>query len=441
METTRSLLVSILGLALGVTPASAQEGGADPCAAEVERVCPGARPGTLRATVCLREKEEEVSAECRAKVDADSEWARAMLYQFNRDCRSDMRELCSSVERGAGRMLECLDDHLPELAGSCQAHLTRLSRTRARVEAAKAACTADALRLCVGVPQRAGAIVQCLAARQQELSPGCKLVDPRRALQAAVMLDAVEELTSEERIVESMEILQGLASIAFAKSRVALQVEAFDAALNDFGNGVRMTATAQFVFGDRNQFSFVAQGPMTVFTPNPGMGPASSGLSNPVTAIAWNFATTGNFRHFASLGLQWQLQPVSVPVVLPWSLAPSYAVGTALGRLGTLSAQVGWRRTLGDPAVTGIDLSLLNVDLIASVNFPGRTFVALEPRFAYEFTSRSTIVMAKLAGGIFTDRDKTTSVTAWYQPAWNVGGTLDLWNYSAGLAVGHFFDW
>lgn len=438
MMSTRARVGLLAVLSLGAGPAAAQDVPDDPCLGDVQRLCPDVTPGSGRVVACLRRNEERLSNDCRAKVDSDQARAVELVQQFSRDCRPDVGQFCAKVEPGEGRVLDCLDGHLPELTATCQAQMTRLTRSRAQLEVVRQACRSDVARLCAGVPQRVGAIVQCLAAHAQDLSPGCDPKEARRAVQAAALVDTLEEMTSRERIQESLQILQGLDSVAFARSQVLLQLDSFQSLANQ-ANGARFLFNPQFVFGSRDEFALQVKVPLSVLFPYAGGAPAQYGLGAVVTAVAWNFANTGSFRHFAALGLQWQTAS-SAPVGGPWTIVPSYAVGAALARIVSVTVQAQWFRSLGShPAYR--ELNLLVLEPIVAVNLPGRSFLALDTRLGWDLAADSFLPLMKVMGGIFTDRNKSLSVSAWYQATLTQAAADQLFKYSVGMGLAYFFDW
>jgi Golgi apparatus protein 1 len=168
----------VLALAAAPGLARTDESSQDPCVADLERLCPDVQPGRGKGVACLRENRPRLSDACRAKLEVDEARVRAMIGQFSRACRADVGQFCADVEKGNGRVFDCLDTHSVELSTSCQAEITKVSLARTQVQAVTAACRADIGRLCQGVPRQASAILQCLQAHESELSPDCTTVGP-----------------------------------------------------------------------------------------------------------------------------------------------------------------------------------------------------------------------------------------------------------------------
>jgi cysteine rich repeat protein len=86
-------------------------------------------------------------------------------------CAADAKKLCGDVVAGGGRVYKCLTSHDAELAPACS---ERLKAAKARFDEFSAACKADAVKYCQGIPAGGGRIVSCLKGRESDLSAGCK---------------------------------------------------------------------------------------------------------------------------------------------------------------------------------------------------------------------------------------------------------------------------
>ena len=316
-----------LGLTIVAAPPARAE---DPCAADVRQFCSDAKPGSPRISSCLRENLARLSATCREKLDADALRARQFIQEFGKACRSDTEQFCAGVEPGGGRVFGCLAQHQFELSSSCDAFVTRIAEAKERIATLRSACTADVERLCPGLPPRTGPILECLKDHEASLSSGCNAAGLRQAVEAGTLLDVMEEMSSQDRIREALQILQGLDSVAFSRSQILLQYDSYEA-LKDQANASRLLFNPQFVFGDRREFSFQLKVPVTTIYPDVAGAPTQSGLGAVVTSVAWNFLAGKQVRQYLGLGLQWQT--ASRPALgAPWALAPSYAIALSLAR-------------------------------------------------------------------------------------------------------------
>jgi hypothetical protein len=429
-----ALLLAVLLPLPGVSAARAD----DPCADDVRRLCPGVTPGGGRVAACLRQHEAELSQACRERREEDTARVRRLIQEFGLACKGDVDRYCPAVEPGGGRVLGCLSQHQVEISTPCQVELRRLTEARDRVADLRSACAADVQRLCAGVPPRAAPLLECLEANEAGLSPACNPVDVRAAVQAAVLVDTLEEMTSKEHIRESLEILQGLDTVAFSRSQLLFQLDSFQS-LGERANGVRFLFNPQFVFGDRGQFALQVKLPMTALFPYAPGTPTQFGLGAVTGAFAWNFLGQGRVRQFVAVGLQ--CATASTPSIGgPWAVIPSYAVGAAVLRWLSVTAQVQWIRSLGSSS-TYPELNMLIVEPIVAVNLPGRSFLALDTRLGWNFVTGTFVPLMKGMAGIFTDRQKSLSVSVWYQATLSQAAAAELFKYEVGTGLAYFFDW
>jgi hypothetical protein len=410
----------------------------DPCAADVLQLCPDVKAGSARVASCLRENQARLSSACREKLDADALRAKRLLEEFLRACRSDLEQFCASVEPGGGRVFGCLAQHQLELSSSCQTEVSRISEARERVAAVRKACTADVERLCKGVPPQAGPLLECLQANEARLSSGCNAADLRQAVEAGTLVDVVEQMTARDLVREALQILQGLDSVAFSRSQVLLQFDSFEA-LRDQGNASRLLFNPQFVFGERREFALQLKVPVVTLYPDDATAPTQSGLGAVVTSFAWNFSAQKQIRQYLGLGLQWQT--ASRPALgAPWALAPSYAVALGLMRGVSLTAQVVWLRSVGSSSGYP-EQNLLQFEPILVFALPGRSFLALDTKLGKDFVSDTFLPLMKGVAGLFVDRQKSLSISAWYQQPLTSTAAAETYDYEVGLSLAYYFDW
>ena len=106
---------------LGASAALAQQAPsssppARPCAADVARLCPNAQ-GRQAVHACLQQNAEQVSTECKARIDQ----ARQKFEAAREACKDDVATFCSNVQPGGHRVVACLRQHTSELSQACQA--------------------------------------------------------------------------------------------------------------------------------------------------------------------------------------------------------------------------------------------------------------------------------------------------------------------------------
>jgi len=430
----RAALVALLLCAVGVPVAKA----ADPCRDDVMRLCSGSGLDKGAVRSCLRRNEAALGEACRARLDADDATARRVIREFGQACRADMSQFCPAVEPGGGRMLGCLAQHQLEISGPCQSELGRIGEARDRVAAFRSACGKDLTALCADVPQEAGPLLECVDLNRARLSAECIATDFRLVWEAAAVVEVIEDMTRRERVREALEILQGLDSVAFSRSQILLQFDSFQS-LAGKGNAGRMLFNPQFVFGKEGEFAFQVKVPVTALYPYSAGAPTQFGLGAVSTAFAWNFDGAGRVRQFLALGLQ--VETASTPAIGgPWALVPSYAIAIGVTRWLAFTTQVQWFRSLGSTG-TYPELDILIVQPILVCNLPGRSFVGLDTRLGWNFATGTFIPIMKGMAGIFVDRQKSLSVSAWYQATLTQAAASQFFKYEVGMGLAYFFDW
>jgi hypothetical protein len=395
-------------------------------------------PASATLTGCLREHQAGLSASCREKLDADALRARKFIEEFGRACRPDVEQFCGGVEPGQGRMLGCLTQHLIELSPACEAEMGRINAARERLATVRRACTADVERLCQGVPPRSGPLLECLKANEARLSSGCSATGIREAMDAATLVGVAEEMNTQDRVREALQVLQGIDSVAFSRSQILLQFDSYEG-FKQQANASRLLFNPQFVFGERREFSFQLKVPVSTFYPYEAGTPTQSGLGSINTALAWNFLAGKQLRQYLSLGVQWQTASTGAAGG-PWAVAPSYAIAVGLARGVSLTVQVAWIRSVVS-APPSAEMNLLLLEPILVFALPGRSFLALDTRFGWDFARDTFLPLVKGVAGLFVDRQKSLSISAWYQASLTSAAEAQTFDYGVGLGLAYYFDW
>jgi hypothetical protein len=93
-------------------------------------------------------------------------------------CGADLKQFCSTVTPGEGRVLLCLEAHEDKISSKCDVALfnasRNLDRSLNRVAMTADACWNDIDKLCSNVPDGEGRVAQCLIDKRASVSPGCK---------------------------------------------------------------------------------------------------------------------------------------------------------------------------------------------------------------------------------------------------------------------------
>jgi hypothetical protein len=96
------------------------------------------------------------------------------IGRIEASCREELRNFCSTVTPGEGRLLLCMQAHEDKLGNQCELALFDASRnsqqTVQRVGRIAEACWGDIQMQCAG----SGSIAQCIAEKRATLSPRCQ---------------------------------------------------------------------------------------------------------------------------------------------------------------------------------------------------------------------------------------------------------------------------
>lgn len=115
-----SLIVFIAmaaGLGLWAAPQAFAEKGA--CKDDVAKFCKDVQPGEGRIIKCMKEHENELSPGCKANLAEMKE----KMKEAREECKDDVARFCNGVKPGGGRIVSCLKEHENELAPQCKARI------------------------------------------------------------------------------------------------------------------------------------------------------------------------------------------------------------------------------------------------------------------------------------------------------------------------------
>jgi Cysteine rich repeat len=434
------LALSLVCLATGVA-----YGQQDVCGADVEKFCANTKVGAGRVSRCLEDHEPQLSPGCQTKVETNKQKAKALIVEFDEACQADVAQLCPGVAPGGGRLLKCLTKNDYALTRGCLAEVNKIETAKAQVLNVRQLCEGDVKRLCPSTGSHAGEFLTCLEASQAQLSPECKAANPGVAIQSAELLDLVEEVTSQARLQDTIEILQGLNSVAFSRSSVALQFDYLQGIAGQPANADELTFNPTFVFGHKNEFAVELKVPVAALFPTPSTNPsvptrpAGTGIADVNTAFGWAFYAHGAVRQYLALALQWNSATLA-SVGAPWVVAPVYAIAAGLASWFSLTVEVTYNHSFGTlGAYPGVNLAVLRPILV--FNLPSTTFLALDTKLGWDFTKEQFVPVMKFQGGKIFGRERNVSIAAWYQVALNTVGQKDSFKYGVGFSLSYFFDW
>jgi hypothetical protein len=89
---------------------------ARPCGADIDKFCAQVEAGGGRIAKCLKEHENDLSAECRDHLKE----VKGKLEEIHKDCQGDVDNLCKDVKPGAGRILRCLHQNKDKVSAACK---------------------------------------------------------------------------------------------------------------------------------------------------------------------------------------------------------------------------------------------------------------------------------------------------------------------------------
>lgn len=98
-----------------------------PCAADMEKLCAGMKPGDGKFAACMREHEKDLSEACKTDFAKRKE-----EMQKTNPCAADMEKFCKDVKPGEGRIIACLKTHEAELSGTCKARQAEAKERRGK---------------------------------------------------------------------------------------------------------------------------------------------------------------------------------------------------------------------------------------------------------------------------------------------------------------------
>ena len=94
----------------------------DACGTEIRDLCSNITGGNGRVIACLYANEDQLSHRCDYVLfDAAAELQQIMgaMSQVAEVCKADIEHLCGNVVKGEGRLMQCLKTHQMALSAPC----------------------------------------------------------------------------------------------------------------------------------------------------------------------------------------------------------------------------------------------------------------------------------------------------------------------------------
>lgn len=116
-----------VGLCAAAGPVQAQRGNG-PCRQDIEKLCPGIKPGGGAFRDCLEKHATELSPACQDHLKQ----MKAGVAAWRQACQDDVQKFCAQVDPGRGNIKRCLHQHHDELSQTCKDQIAQHHRKRGR---------------------------------------------------------------------------------------------------------------------------------------------------------------------------------------------------------------------------------------------------------------------------------------------------------------------
>lgn len=101
------------------------------------------------------------------------------------NCASDIKNYCSNITIGGGRVVACLFAHNDKISGQCSFAMYEASEAFTATLAAlrhlakTTSCRSDLAQYCRGIPAGGGRLYRCLKKNRATLTDGCRAALPK----------------------------------------------------------------------------------------------------------------------------------------------------------------------------------------------------------------------------------------------------------------------
>ncbi len=108
---------------------------------------------------------------------AGNVFAEDIVSQVQKSCETEIKNYCSQVTLGEGRLLACFYAHEDKLSGQCQYALydasAQLERAVSALNYVAGQCQDDLIEHCADVQLGEGRVLECLEANSESISAAC----------------------------------------------------------------------------------------------------------------------------------------------------------------------------------------------------------------------------------------------------------------------------
>jgi hypothetical protein len=101
------------------------------------------------------------------------------------NCGNDIKQFCSAITPGGGRIVSCLFANNDKITGQCTFAMYEASERLAATMAAlgqlakNTSCRSDLKQYCRGIPSGGGRLYTCLRSNRATLTDGCRAAMPK----------------------------------------------------------------------------------------------------------------------------------------------------------------------------------------------------------------------------------------------------------------------
>jgi hypothetical protein len=104
--------------------------GQGPCTDDAAKFCKDVQPGGGRIMKCMKEHENDLSPACKARIAV----VKKGLKDFREACQDDALRLCKDIRPGGGRIISCLMEHMNELSPECKTKVEKVKMKMQRMK-------------------------------------------------------------------------------------------------------------------------------------------------------------------------------------------------------------------------------------------------------------------------------------------------------------------
>ena len=115
---------------LAIAAGARAEGGGRPCKDDADKLCQGIKPGGGAIMRCLKQHESELSPECKERMQQAKAKAKQSRQEFKEACGGDVQRQCPGMKPGGGAIMACLKAHENQLSDSCKEQMGKMKNRR-----------------------------------------------------------------------------------------------------------------------------------------------------------------------------------------------------------------------------------------------------------------------------------------------------------------------